>query len=304
MPRDYKGGQCCGKLGARSGHALESMNILSIQSSVVFGHVGNSAAVFPLQRLGFEVWPINTVTLSNHPAHGTFRGCTNESHDINELVRGLGERGVLRDCAAVLSGYLGSAANGGAVLDAVRAVKAANPQAIYCCDPVMGESGRGYYVAAGIPAFFAEQALPLADILLPNRFEIEVLADRPCPDLASSADAAESLLARGPRLVVVTGLPMGERRIAAVAVDRAGAWVVDAPRLELSAHGAGDTFAALFLGHYLRRRSPGVALARAMSAQHAIMRASARRGGAELQIIAAQDAFARPKTLFKAKRLR
>ena len=89
-----------------------------------------------------------------------------------------------------------------------------------------------------------------------------------------------------------------------MAVDKSGVWVVDAPRLELSAHGAGDTFAALFLGHYLRRNSPGPALARAMSAQHAIMRASARRGGAELQIIAAQDAFARPKTLFKAKRLR
>jgi pyridoxine kinase len=204
----------------------------------------------------------------------------------------------------VLSGYLGSAANGAAIIDAVRAVKAANPQAVYCCDPVMGESGRGYYVAEGIPAFFAERALPLADILLPNRFEIEVLAGRPCPDLASSAAAAKSLLARGPKLVIVTGLPVGARRIAAMAVDKSGVWVVDAPRLELSAHGAGDTFAALFLGYYLRRRSPGRALARAMSAQHAIMRASARRGGAELQIIAAQDAFARPKTLFKAKRLR
>ena len=280
------------------------MNILSIQSSVVFGHVGNSAAVFPLQRLGFEVWAINTVHLSNHPAHGSFRGRTSEPQDLNELVRGLSERGVLRDCAAVLSGYLGSAANGGVVLDAVRTVKAANPHAIYCCDPVMGESERGYYVAAGIPAFFAEQALPLADILLPNRFEIEVLAGRPCPDLASSVSAAVSLLARGPKLIVITGLPIGGRRIAAVAVDGTGAWVVDVPRLALSAHGAGDTFAALFLGQYLKRRSPGIALARAMSAQHAIMRASARRGGAELEVIAAQDAFAHPKTLFKAKRLR
>lgn len=280
------------------------MNILSIQSSVVFGHVGNSAARFPLERLGFEVWPINTVELSNHPAHGSFRGRTNDPHEIRELVRGLDERGVLRDCAAVLSGYLGSAANGDAVMRAVRAVKAANPRAIYCCDPVMGERGRGFYVAEGIPRIFAKTALPLADILLPNPFELEVLAGRSCPDLAASVSAARSLLARGPSLVIVTGISVGARRIGAAAVGRRGAWLVDSPRFARAAHGAGDTFAALFLGHYLKCRSPATALARAMSAQHAIMRASARRGGKDLAIIAAQDAFVRPKTLFKAKRLR
>src|SRR5439155_16717672 len=152
--------------------------ILSIQSAVSYGHVGNSAAVFPLQRLGFEVWPVNTVVFSNHPGYGAWRGRVCEPGLVADILEGVAERGVLASCAAVLSGYLGEIATGAAVLDTVARVKAANPDALYCCDPVIGDRDGGLYVRAGIPSFFRERALAHADLVTPNHFELEQLAER------------------------------------------------------------------------------------------------------------------------------
>lgn len=281
------------------------MNVLSIQSSVVYGHVGNAAATLPLQLLGFEVWPVDTVTLSNHPAHGGFRGRFAGAEELRTLIRGLGERGAFARCDAVLSGYLGEVANGPVILEAAAAVKRANPRALYCCDPVMGEKGRGFYVRAGIPEFFRDRALKAADIVLPNPFELEFLSGRPAEDVPSARAAAEVVLARGPRLVVVSGLAGENGAIAVLAVSKEGAWLTETPRLKVAAHGAGDAFAALFLGHYLKRPSIGAALGRAISAQYALMRATARaRTKGDLALVAAQDAIRAPKTLFKARRLR
>jgi pyridoxine kinase len=137
--------------------------ILSIQSWVAYGHVGNAAAVFPLQRLGFEVWAVNTVQFSNHTGYGAWRGAVFEKSAIAEVIRGIEERGVLGQCAAVLSGYMGDAGIGEVVLEAAANVRAANPGALYCCDPVIGDFGRGVFVRPGIAEFFAEKALPRAD---------------------------------------------------------------------------------------------------------------------------------------------
>lgn len=282
------------------------MNILSIQSSVAYGHVGNAAAILPLQRLGFEVWPVNTVTLSNHPAHGGFRGRFADAEELRALIQGIGERGAFTRCQAILSGYLGEAANGPAVLEAVAAVKRANPKSLYCCDPVMGEKDRGVYVRPGIPEFFRDRAVEAADIVIPNPFELEFLSGRAVDDIASAREAAQAVLARGPRLVVVSGLRTKTGAIAVLAATRDGAWLAETPVLAVAAHGAGDAFAALFLGHYLKRPSVGAALGRAVSAQYALMRATARAQGApgDLALVAAQGAILAPKTLFKAKRLR
>ena len=281
------------------------MNVLSIQSSVAYGHVGNAAATLPLQRLGFEVWPVNTVTLSNHPAHGGFRGRFTEAEELRALVEGIGERGAFAHCDAILSGYLGDAANGPVVLEAVTAVKRANPNALYCCDPVMGEKDRGFYVRAGIPEFFRDQALAACDIVVPNLFELEFLSGRPAEDIPSTRAAAQALLARGPRLVIVSGLRRGNGAIAVLAVSKEGAWLVETPALDVAAHGAGDAFAALFLGHYLKRPGVGAALGRAISAQYALMQTTMRaKSKGDLALVAAQDAILAPKMLFKAKRLR
>src|SRR5437762_4577514 len=151
------------------------MNILSIQSWVAYGHVGNAAAMFPLQRLGHEVWAVNTVQFSNHPGHGGFRGQVFPADCVREVVAGIADRGLLPKCDAVLSGYLGDASIGDAVLEAVSAAKAANPRALYCCDPVIGDVGTGVYVRAGIAEFMRQRAVPAADIVTPNHFELQQL---------------------------------------------------------------------------------------------------------------------------------
>ena len=149
------------------------MNILSIQSHVAYGHVGNASAVFPMQRLGVEVWPIHTVQFSNHTGYGAWKGQVFDGATIDELMAGIGERGVLGKCDGVLSGYMGSADIGHAILSAVAKVREANPKAMYCCDPVIGDVGRGVFVRPGIPEFMREQAVPAADIVTPNQFELE-----------------------------------------------------------------------------------------------------------------------------------
>ncbi|MBW8726720.1 MAG: pyridoxal kinase PdxY [Inquilinus limosus] len=280
--------------------------ILSIQSSVAYGHVGNSAAVFPLQRLGIDVWPVLTVHFSNHTGYGSFRGPVLAADQIAEVLRGVEERGVLPGCDAVLSGYMGDVSLGALVLDAVAKVKAANPKAIYCCDPVLGDVDRGFFVRPGLPEFMAERAVPQADIITPNQFELEFLAGREVKTLADALAAARAVQATGPKIVLVTSLtrqdaPADVIEMLAVAPD--GAWIVATPRLPISVNGSGDITAALFLAHYLRSGDPAVALGRTAGTVYAVMEETHRSGKREIQIVAAQDAIATPPERFEVKRV-
>jgi pyridoxine kinase len=283
------------------------MNILSIQSAVSFGHVGNSAAVFPLQRLGFEVWPVNTLQYSNHPGYGAFRGRVFDAAHIAELVAGIAERGVLGTCEAVLSGYLGDAATGEVVLDAVSRVKAANPAALYCCDPVIGDRSSGVYVRPGVAEFFHHRGLPAADIVTPNQFELEHLTGVAAISLAGALDAADTLLRRGPRLVLVTSFERQDapsETIEMLTIEAEAAWLVATPRLPISPNGAGDAVAALFLGHFLKSRNAETALGAAASSIFAILEATHRTGQRELQLVASQDELVAPRRQFTAQRVR
>ncbi len=280
--------------------------ILSIQSSVAYGHVGNSAAVFPLQRLGIDVWPVLTVHFSNHTGYGSFRGPVLAADQIAEVLRGVEERGVLPGCDAVLSGYMGDVSLGALVLDAVAKVKAANPKAIYCCDPVLGDVDRGFFVRPGLPEFMAERAVPQADIITPNQFELEFLAGREVKTLADALAAARAVQATGPKIVLVTSLtrqdaPADVIEMLAVAPD--GAWIVATPRLPISVNGSGDITAALFLAHYLRSGDPATALGRTAGTVYAVMEETHRSGKREIQIVAAQDAIATPPERFEVKRV-
>jgi pyridoxine kinase len=281
------------------------MAILSIQSAVAYGHVGNSAAVFPLQRLGHEVWPVDTVQFSNHTGYGATRGRAWDAATIAEVIAGIGERGAFGQCEAVLSGYLGEAALGEVVLDTVRQVKAATPAALYCCDPVIGDDHSGIFVQAGLLAFFRDRAMPAADIVTPNRFELALLAGGAA--VATTGDAlaaAARLRAQGPRCVLATSLAGSSAgEIAMLAAGDDGAWLVATPRLPILAHGAGDLTAALFLGHYLTSRDVAAALGDTASAVHAVLEETVRRGAAELQIVAAQDALAAPPQRFRPQRI-
>jgi len=285
--------------------AATTLTILSFQSSVAYGHVGNAAAVFCLRRAGFEVWPVDTVMFSNHPGYPSFRGRPRDTADIVEVVEGLDELGVLKTCRAVISGYLGSKETGEAVLRAAERVKELNPDALFCCDPVMGDSDSGLYVSAGLSGFFRTRAVSAADILMPNHFELEVLVEHSVETATEVLSATDLLLSRGARLVVVTSLHtpnMTPDTIANLVATKEGAWMVSTPRLPLAAKGAGDALAALFLGYYLQEGNAGGALSRAVSSVFAVIKAS--HHASELRLIEAQDAIAEPPRRFLARKVR
>ena len=283
------------------------MKILSIQSSVAYGHVGNSAAVFPLQRLGHEVWPVLTVHFSNHTGYGAWRGPLLAPEDVREVIAGIDDRGVLGEADAVLSGYQGDPAVGGIVLDTVARVKELNPDAVYCCDPVMGDVGRGMFVRPGIPEFMRDTVVPQADILTPNHFELDFLAGRETRSLEEILAAVDEVRDRGPRDVLVTSVLHGdvpEGSLDVVAVSDQGAWAVETPLLPISPNGCGDVTAALYLAHLRTTGSAAEALARTTSSVFAILESTIAAGTREIQLVAAQDAIALPPMGFVVRRLR
>lgn len=297
-------GRTCGISGNRHD---EPVKILSIQSSVAYGYVGNSAAVFPLQRLGHEVWPVLTVHFSNHTGYGAWRGPMLAPADVAEVIAGIADRGALGSADAVLSGYQGDPAMGAVILDAVDKVKAANPDAVYCCDPVMGDAGRGMFVRAGIPEYLRDVVVPRADIITPNQFELDFLAGRTTNSLADLLDAVDVVRETGPRHVLVTSVlhgdvPVGSLEV--VAVSDEGAWAVTTPLLPINPNGGGDVTAALYLAHLRTTGSPATALERTIASVFAVLEATLAAGTREIQLIAAQDAIAEPPARFTARRLR
>ena len=279
------------------------MNILSIQSWVAYGHVGNASAVFPLQRLGAEVWAVNTVQFSNHPGYGSWTGDGLSGQQVGALVDGIAARGVLGSCDAVLSGYMGSPAVGEAIADAVAQVKAANPRAIYCCDPVLGDDATGVYVRPGIDELLRGRALPLADIATPNRFELEHLTQMECRTLTAAKNAVARLQAVGPRTVLVTSLRTEQTPPDAVdmLVGEAGKFhLLRTPLLPIAANGAGDAIAALFLFHRRQTGHAALALERAGASVFGLLRRTAEAGSRELLVVAAQEEFVEPTSRFAA----
>ena len=281
--------------------------IISIQSHVAFGHVGNSAAVFPLQRLGHEVWPVNTVLFSNHTGYGTWRGRVMAVETVREVLAGVEERGGFDRAKAVLSGYLGSADLGEAVLETVALVRARRPDALYVCDPVMGDLGRGFFVAEGIPAFFKHEAVPRADIITPNQFELAYLAAMELQSLADVLAAARKVRKTGPRLVMVTSLELEERpgELGILAETAGGTWVVWTPKLDIQLNGTGDVFTALTLAWWLASEGDAAATLQAVaSAMFGLVEATLAAGERELVLVAAQDQLLAPTRGFSAQRLR
>jgi pyridoxine kinase len=278
--------------------------ILSIQSHVVYGHVGNSAAVFSLQRLGREVWPLMTVQFSSHAGYAGWRGRAFDGAMIDDCVSGLEAIGVLPRCAGLLTGYLGKAEIGEAALRALDRIRAANGEAAYACDPVIGDVGRGSYVAAGVAEFFRDRALPLANIATPNAFELEWLTGKPARDFDAAREAIDTLRRRGPRVVVAKSLKLDDTPadgLDILAGDEAGFWRLRTPDLPVAVNGAGDVFAALFFHHWLKTQDTPEALSLAASSVHAVVKATLAAGSRELSLISAQDELTGPSQLFAAE---
>ena len=277
------------------------MNILSIQSHVAYGHVGNASAVFPMQRLGCEVWAVHTVQFSNHTGYGDWKGRVFDGPAIEEIVEGIADRGVLPRCDGVLSGYMGSADIGNAILAAVARVREANPNALYACDPVIGDVGRGVFVRPGIPEFMKEQAVPAADIITPNQFELEFLAGVETRTLDAAKEAVTRVQATGPRAVLVTSLHTTDTppdAIDMLAGEGGRFWRVRTPKLSVAVNGAGDAIAALFFVHYLRSRSAEIAMAEACASVYGLLKRTEEAGSREILTVAAQEEFVNPTRRF------
>jgi len=287
------------------------MAVLSIQSHVVYGYAGNTAAVFPLQRLGREVWAINTVEFSNHTGYGSWRGKILGAELATELVTGLEERGVLDQCDAVLSGYLGDAAVGRAIIDTVNKVRKAAPKAIYCCDPVMGDVGRGFYVKPDIPDMFKNELVPLADIICPNQFELEALTSINTSTIDNAVKAINILHETGPSIVLVTSFIEKAGELNILASDKTNLYKITTPELPLGsgAAGTGDMTTAVFLSRYLETGDLEKALSLCISSVYGVLETSYksavnRQQPLELKIIGAQQEFVSPSHSFKAVKLK
>lgn len=283
------------------------MKILSIQSAVAYGHVGNSAAVFPLQRIGVEVLPVYTVNFSNHTGYGAWRGPLIAPDDVREVVTGIEERGAFPWIDAVLSGYQGSEGIGDVIIDAVRRVKEANPRAVYACDPVMGNAKSGCFVAPAIPVLLRERVVPVADIITPNQFELGFLTETEPDTIESTLASADLAREMGPRTVLVTSVERPDREpdtIEMMVVDDSGAWIVQTPLLPMKANGSGDVTAALFTAHYLASGDPADALARTTSSVWDLLRTTHESGERELQLVESQAFYANPRMQFEVRRLR
>lgn len=282
------------------------MKILSIQSAVAYGHVGNSAAVFPLQRIGVEVLPVYTVNFSNHTGYGAWRGPLISPDDVREVLLGIEERGAFPQIDAVLSGYQGGEGIADVILETVERVKAANPAAVYSCDPVMGNAKSGCFVAPAIPVLLKDRVVPAADIITPNQFELGFLTDTEPDTLESTLASVELVRATGPRTVLVTSVERPDREdgtIEMLAVDDSGAWLVQTPYIPMKANGSGDVTAALFTAHYRRTGDLADALARTTSSVFDLLTNTHESGERELQLVESQDAYANPQMQFKPSRV-
>ncbi len=278
------------------------MNILSLHSQVVSGHVGNNAAVLPLQLMGFEVWAVPTVLYSNHPGHGTYTGSVTPADEISALIDGMEQRGRLGECHGVLTGYLGDSAQAATVADAVSRVRRQTPTAIICCDPILGDQGTGIYVRDGVPEAITKHLIPAANLATPNYFELEILTGTTIRTLTDALAAGHQLRSLGPDTVVCSSLQREDGpadEIETLLVTGAGAWIARNPKVPNPPNGTGDLLAALILGHTLRGAAPDQALAASVSTVHSIVAASSGRSDKELALIDAQSNVTAPQ--FSAK---
>ena len=284
------------------------MRFLSLQSHVAYGYVGNRAATFPLQRLGHEVWAVNTVEFSNHTGYGAWRGRTAPADQVAEIVQGIEALGLLPRCDALLTGYVGDAALADVVLDTAGRVRAANARAVWCCDPVLGDVDTGIYVKSGIDTFFRERAIPAADLVTPNHFELEHLTGRKVSTMDEAVTSRPQPV--GWAEARSDHQPAARRRSRAdqvemVAVSRDAAWRISTPLIgfDIAPNGTGDAVAALFTAHWIESGDVALALGKAASSIFAVLEATRALGERELQLVAAQDRLVAPSRRFTAEKL-
>jgi pyridoxine kinase len=271
-------------------------NILSIQSHVVYGYVGNRAAVFPLQRLGFNVSALNTVQFSNHTGYGAWEGDVFTQAHIADLYKGLKALEVSDGYDALLTGYMGSPDIGKEIDAIMHELREVNPNLIYCCDPVIGDVGRGVFVRPGVGEYFRDHLIQHANILTPNEFELSFLTGVEIKTLEDAQQACRILIDKGVDKVLVTSVSaedIDDSHIGMMLYTQEGVYLATTTRFhfDIAPNGAGDVTAALFLGHMLKQNDPKQALSKTMQALHELFRVTNAHHSRELKLIESQDYF-------------
>lgn len=284
-------------------------NVLSIQSHVVYGYAGNKAAVFPMQLLGIDVWALNTVQFSNHTQYGKWKGVVLPQEQIGEITQGIDEIDALHECNAILSGYIGAAEQGDAILAAVEKIKSKNPDAVYFCDPVMGHPDKGCIVADGVAEFLRDKAMLKADIIAPNLVELRELTGLPVENFEQALDAIRFILAKGAKRVLVKHLSkVGQdpNKFEMLLATQNGIWHISRPLHEFKAKdpvGVGDLTSGVFLANLLNGKSDIDAFEHTANAVNDVMTITAESGKYELQIIKAREFIVNPKSRYKAVKI-
>lgn len=285
-------------------------NILSIQSHVVFGHAGNSAAVFPMRRIGVNVWPLNTVQFSNHTQYQQWTGTVMPASHLTEIVDGINQIHELKRCDAVLSGYMGSPEQGNAIIEVVKKVKTVNPNAIYFCDPVMGHPEKGCIVAPGVAEFLCNTALSVADMMAPNILELEELNDKQhIRNVDEAVIACRKICNKGPKVILVKHLSRAgynKDNFEMLLVTQHEAWHISRPLVDFGVKqpvGVGDMTSGLFLANILLGKSLVEALEHTTAAVYAVMLETLKQHEYELQLVAAQNEIEKPTHWFRAKKI-
>ena len=265
-------------------------SVLTIQSQVAGARVGNSVAVFAIERLGVPVIARPTTLLGRRPDRGAPGGGPIPASVLTTMVEALDADGALANVGHVLTGYIALAEQADVILDAVRRVKDANPRAVWVCDPVMGDAGEAF-VKPDIVDAFRKRLAPAADVLTPNHWELETLAAHKLPTMTDTHSAARAF----GKPVIVTSAPIGNG-VGAFYVAPTGSWTVEAPRLPEAPKGAGDLFTALYVARRALGQSVVVALEAAAGATHDVIARSLLEGDGHLALVAAQDKLEHPDT--------
>ncbi|EGQ7846959.1 pyridoxal kinase PdxY [Vibrio parahaemolyticus] len=273
-------------------------SILSIQSHVVYGHAGNSSAVFPIQRMGIDAWPIHTVQYSNHTQYEQgWKGQKFCSDDVRTLLHGLDNINMLGECGAVLSGYQGSPDQCKAVADVVRSVKESNHNAIYVCDPVMGDPDKGCIVADGVREEITQSLLPISDVIVPNQYELTAMTGVEIHSVYDAVTACKEALKLGPKIVLVKHLhSIDSDMFSMILATPKACYLTQRPNIEFKQQpvGVGDLISAVFTACLMKNMSPTVAFRHTNNAIYGVLDITKGYGTWELQIVNAQYEFVEP----------
>jgi len=251
-----------------------------------------------------EVWPIHTVQFSNHTQYSQgWKGRAFSADDINQLVTGIDNIGKLSDCQAVLSGYQGSAEQCQAIINTVNTVKQQNPKALYVCDPVMGDPEKGCILADGITEQLINEVMPIADVIVPNQFELTQFTGMEINNLEQAKAACQKALSMGPKMVLVKHLhSIADDTFTMMLATESGCYITQRPHLEFDKQpvGVGDLISALFTGGLLNGLTEVSAFEHATNACYGVLKETHHRQEWELQTIAAQAELVNPSESFSA----